>query len=103
MTTRRGDSVDNEAWFARKRAKLPELCYVHIWGAHPGRRIGIVKRGEMGYYETDYDSKTASQDIVAQVVDDLNYRLGITVKQAMAMQIGSMRGWHVPGADPDQL
>lgn len=97
------DNVDNEAWFERKRAKLPELCYVHIWGAAPGGRIGIIKRGEMGYYQTDFDSKTASQDIVEKVVSDLNRRLGVAKKQAMAMQIGSMRGWHVPGADPDQL
>lgn len=97
------DNVDNETWFERKRAKLPELCYVHIWGAEPGGRIGIIKRGEMGYYQTDFDSKTANQDLVEQVVNDLNQQLGITDKQAMAMQIGSMRGWHVPGADPDQL
>ena len=34
-------------------------------------------------------------------VDDFNNTRGITPAQVLAMEIGSMFGWDVPGADPD--
>jgi len=83
--------------------KLPETCYVYIFSAEPGNRIGIIKRGERGYYQTDFDSETASADIVQQVVRDLNKKLGVDPIEAKAMEIGSMCGWHVPGANAANL
>jgi hypothetical protein len=87
---------------AMMKEKLPELCFVFINGKGPGKRIGIVKRGETGYYQTDYDNcVTASNEIAKQAVDELNARLKVTKAQALAMEAGSMFGWHVPGANPD--
>jgi hypothetical protein len=34
-------------------------------------------------------------------VDAYNACNGVTVAQVQAMQVGSMFGWNVPGADPD--
>jgi len=80
---------------------IPELCYVFIHSANPGKRIGIIKRGESGYYPTDFDSPTASAAIAEQVVNRLNERLGVSPAHAEAMQVGSMFGWNVPGAQPE--
>ncbi len=83
-------------WTARN---IPVCCYVKIAGAEPGQRIGIIKRGESGYYRTDFDHRSMDDDFVKAFVDDANKRLGVTSAQATAMQIGSMMGWDVPGAD----
>ncbi len=79
---------------------LPKHSYVFIDGAAPGKRIGLIKRGEDGYYETDFDNGNATDDIVRAAIDGINRRLGVSTAQATAMHVGSMCGWHVPGADP---
>lgn len=62
-----------------------------------GRRFGTdaqvirVKRGEMGFYPV-YTRLSA---------DDLNRDLRVTPAQREAMLIGSLMGWHVPGANPE--
>lgn len=83
--------------------KLPELCYTFVGGNSPGERIGIIKRGESGYYAVDFDSPTATESIVRDVVRQLNSKMGVTPAQELAMSIGSMCGWDVPGADPDNV
>jgi hypothetical protein len=76
---------------------LPDMCYIDI--ATGG--IGIVKKGESGYYQTDLaETNKVSGKEKAELVDKLNKNLGVTKAQAQAMQVGSMFGWHVPGADP---
>lgn len=69
---------------------LPDMAYVHPAGSD---HLGIVKRGELGYYRTDFPG----DDRIARKLND---RLGVTPAQAMAMECGSMFGWHVPAADP---
>jgi hypothetical protein len=71
---------------------LPDLCYSRL--GEDGRCI-IIKRGETGYYPTDYPPGYSDD-----IIDTLNARLGVTRAQRLAMEIGSMAGWHVPGADP---
>ena len=71
-------------------AGLPEDCYTHPAGAD---HLGIIKRGELGYYRTDFPG----DDRIAR---RLNERRGISPAQQQAMEIGSMFGWAVPGADP---
>lgn len=70
-------------------AGLPEHCYVRIPGAEYG--VGLVRRGESGYVPLD---------MMPHRVDELNRACGVTKGQAEAMLVGSMFGWHVPGADP---
>lgn len=79
---------------------LPELCYVANTVAEPGSRIGIIKRGERGYYRTDIDNAKATLDEIKTIVPYFNGKLGVTPAQAMAMEMGSMFGWDTPGADP---
>ena len=79
---------------------LPKLCYVVVPGAAPGKRIGIVKRGEKGYYLTDFDTTMAPEERVEEAVKMMNERLKVSAAQSQAMLIGSMFGWNVFGADP---
>lgn len=77
------------------RSSLPERCYVFVPSSN---EIGVVRKGESGYYKTDipvYDSKDAKA-----LVNEQNEKLGVTKAQAEAMKAGSMFGWHVPAADP---
>ena len=45
-----------------------------------------------GYQETPYH--------MSGELDIINEMIGVNEKQAKAMLIGSLFGWHVPGADP---
>jgi hypothetical protein len=61
------------------------------------RLIGI-HRGVPGYTPLRLcESKEAAHEMAAR----LNKDHGVDDAQAEAMKIGSMFGWHVPGADPD--
>ncbi|UGY15203.1 hypothetical protein HAP48_0042880 [Bradyrhizobium septentrionale] len=79
-------------------SEKPELCYVVVPGNEPGNRIGIVKRGEAGYYLTDFDNDEVPMSAVEEAVDELNDRLGVTAEEAMRMKSGSMFGWDTPAA-----
>ena len=68
--------------------KLPEMCAAAHWDGSPI----IIKRGVMGYYPAP-----PSLD-----VERYNARHGVTAAQREAMEVGSMFGWEVPGADPDR-
>lgn len=67
--------------------KLPEVCVT--LDAVTGETI-LIKRGVSGYYP-----------LPGRDADAFNKRHGVTKAQVMAMEIGSMFGWDVPGADPD--
>lgn len=82
------------------RKLLPQFCYAFIESAEPGNRIGIIKRGERGYYRTDIDSPKCTDDEVRFIIKYFNGKRGITPAQDEAMQIGSLCGWETPGADP---
>lgn len=71
---------------------LPDACYVKMpYTDAEGIEVGIVKRGEKGYYKTPYSGDE---------VDNMNEMLGVTKSQAAAMYAGSMFGWDVPAANP---
>jgi hypothetical protein len=74
---------------------------LRVFASKPGKRIGMIKRGEAGYYPTNYDSAKASTKIAEQAVRELNARLHVTEAQALAMEMGSMFGWDQTGANPD--
>jgi hypothetical protein len=71
---------------------LPELAYIdNSWNKSAGASPVIaVKRGESGYYPI----------FTPLSADALNAKAGVTAPQREAMHIGSMMGWHVPGANP---
>lgn len=74
---------------------LPECCYsVNTLSGE----IILLKRGVSGYFETNYHAP--SQESAQVVADSLNKRLGVSKAQEKAMYVGSLMGWMVPGADP---
>ena len=82
--------------FAPKVAKgLPELCFSTL--ASTGQLI-CIKRGGSGYYPSPRDTGNKERNV--ELADELNENLGVTPAQRQAMEIGSMAGWDVPGADP---
>ena len=76
-------------------SSLPDECYIFVAGGHPGKQVGLIRRGEKGYYLSDYDEKEPV--LAADLVRRLNRRLGVGLLQAEAMQVGSMFGWDAPG------
>ena len=77
------------------RSNLPERCYVYL---QTENKIGIIQKGESGYYPTEIESGTP--DETKAQVDELNGKLGVSKEQAEAMKAGSMFGWDTPAADP---
>lgn len=77
------------------RNDLPENCLATLPGTG---ELVILKRGETGYYHTDWDTGDKVQNL--ELADYHNRRRGINPAQVEAMQMGSMCGFHVPGADP---
>ena len=79
--------------FAPKMADgLPEMCLMTT-----GQLI-CIRRGESGYYPSEWETGDKERNV--EEADRLNERMGVTPAQRMAMEIGSMAGWDVPGADP---
>ena len=76
--------------------KLPEMCFTLLPGT--GQLI-CIKRGESGYYPSDWSTKDVHEN--RRIADEQNHKMGVTPAQEEAMKIGSMCGWDVPGADPD--
>lgn len=74
---------------------LPELCYSVL--PSTGELI-CIKRGESGYYPSGSNVMNAESN--KNMANYLNEQLKISAAQRTAMEIGSMYGWHVPGADP---
>ncbi len=78
---------------------MPNVCYVVIPGAAQGKRIGIVRLNESGYYLTDYDYYDTEEQC-KEHVELLNKSLGVSPKVAQSMLEGSMFGWDCPCAQP---
>lgn len=77
--------------------KLPDMC----WGVlATTNEIIIVKKGEKGYYKTDYPA-AKSREAAEEWCNELNDRMGITKNVRKAMESGSMFGWDIPAADPE--
>lgn len=82
--------------FAPKTADgLPALCFSIL--RTTGQLI-CIKRGDTGYYPSDWD--TGNREENEKLADDINSNMGVSPIQRQAMEIGSMCGWDVPGADP---
>ena len=77
------------------RSSLPEQCYVFV---QTENCVGIVKKGESGFYRTDIQGGKPSE--TNALVNEMNEKLGLSKGQAKAMKAGSMFGWDTPAADP---
>lgn len=77
------------------RSSLPERCYSVLPGSG---ELVIIKKGESGYYRTDIDMGIKEEN--QAVADEYNAKLGISKAQEQAMSAGSMFGFQVPAADP---
>lgn len=77
------------------RSSLPEQCYSVLPGTG---ELVIIKKGESGYYRTDIDMGSKEEN--RAVADEYNAKLGISKAQEQAMSAGSMFGFQVPAADP---
>jgi glutamate-1-semialdehyde aminotransferase len=76
--------------------KFPAECFV---GPSKAAELAIdsgfsIKRGVSGY--------TPLAKLTDKLAAELNAQLGATPAQMKAALVGSMFGWHVPGADPDR-
>ena len=87
--------TEQERFTPKVAEGLPELCFSTL--ASTGQLI-CIKRGESGYYPSDWDTGDKERNV--ELADELNENLGVTPAQRQAMEIGSMVGWDVPGADP---
>lgn len=52
----------------------------------------LIKRGETGYWP--------SPGMTPEAADEKNEIMGLSFNEREAMQMGSLFGWHVPGAKP---
>ena len=85
-----------EERFAPKIAEgLPEMCF-SVLGT-TGELI-CLKRGVTGYFPSEYSVDDKEKNI--EFADRYNEKLGVTMWQRQAMEVGSLCGWDVPGADP---
>ena len=89
------NGLRKKAAAAENMSKLPELAYAAVAGEAV---LCVVKRGEKGYHRTDY---AIGKRDVRKFVDAMNRRLKVSGAQREAMINGSIFGWHVPGANPD--
>jgi len=76
---------------------LPEVCYAVV-SETPGKRIGLINQGDLGFYPSDMDIEGSSLAEIHRRVERLNLRLGVTPAQASRMLAGSMFGWDTPAA-----
>lgn len=83
-------------------AKLPYECFATLLS---NNNLILLKAGEKGYFRLQqaYPKREAERDGITmdELADRWNAERGVTKGQREAMEIGSMHGWGVPGADPD--
>lgn len=77
------------------RTSLPEQCYSNLLDTGA---VVILKKGETGYYKTDIPVTDKASAMA--LVEEYNRKLGISPAQFEAMKAGSMFGFDVPAADP---
>lgn len=78
------------------RSSLPESCFVYLPTEHA---IGLVQKGEEGWYRTDIPCEPSEADNKA-LVEKLNGDKKVSKAQAAAMSAGSIFGWCTKAADP---
>jgi hypothetical protein len=68
--------------------KKSDICVTGLVD-EKGGFVGIVKRGELGYYKTEWRFPTYEE--AQKYADEYNKKLGVSEKEAMIMVLESMR------------
>lgn len=76
---------------------LPEICYSV---SETTKEVIVIKNGEMGYYPVSYPWMDMTLRECEDCANTLNDELGILPEERMAMEVGSIFGWDMLGADP---
>ena len=87
--------TEDECFSPKLAEGLPEMCFSTLQST--GELI-CIKRGETGYYPSQWNTGDKEKNV--ELADQLNEQLGVNMWQRQAMEVGSMCGWDVPGADP---
>ena len=87
--------TEDERFTQKFAPGLPEHCFSTL--GFTGELI-LIKRGESGYYHSVWSTDSKEENI--ELADLYNERLGVTPAQRQAMEVGSMLGWDLTGADP---
>lgn len=87
--------TEQERFTPKLAEGLPDVCFSTL--KTTGELI-CVKKGESGYYHSEHSTPDKERNV--ELADELNENLGVTPEQRQAMEVGSMFGWDVPGADP---
>lgn len=74
------------------------IVATQLLGNKPGKRIGLVKFYESGYYPSALDKPEYTDAQVKQVIAKFNDFLPENVARSAAD--ASMFGWHTPAAQP---
>lgn len=83
--------------FERNVEKLPKESY---YVSEVSGEIVRLLRGVEGYVPTHLPKMDKEE--AKHLADSFNEKLGVTKAQAEAMYVGSLFGFHAPGADPDR-
>jgi hypothetical protein len=88
-------------------SKLPEQCFGVLM---IDESLIVIKAGESGYWPAHHgsdnlknykDAAATVRETTEELCDRLNAEEGVTRGQRKAMEYGSMWGWEIPLADPD--
>jgi len=87
-----------QAKMHKERLQEAPNVLVHIPGKPAGKRIGVVKFYETGYYSTSADNETWTAKEVDEFIKERNEMNGVSEEVADSAFGASMFGWHVPAA-----
>jgi len=88
---------------------LPKVCYSMLEST---KEIIIIKKGETGYFPITKEQIIKFANIIKaelkevdfktpeKVIDIMNKSIGVSKAEREAMNVGSLFGWDVPGANP---
>lgn len=82
-----------------KQQPRPDMCFQFNPAGEPGKYVVAVKRGESGCFKTTYDERDPEK--AQALVHLMNRKLGVSAEEVGCMEVGSMFGWNVPGAQLD--
>lgn len=81
-------------------SSFPAAVLIDVTGLNCETGLAIVKPGETGYYPYYPPCNRYTFPELAEIVAAANQTRVATAAEREAALIGSMMGWHVPGADP---